>query len=185
MTSAAADALRRGEVVGMPTDTVYSLAVCFAIPGAVEGMFEVMGISAGAPMSVLVSSVEQAAEIATLDVRAWALAAAHWPGPLALVARPAGRLSPSAGDRGRTVAVRMPDHEVALDLITEVGPLAVSPATRMGDAAAGSATEARSMFGDSVALYLPGSCPGVGQLTVVDVTGTRFIVLRTGAVTFE
>jgi tRNA threonylcarbamoyl adenosine modification protein (Sua5/YciO/YrdC/YwlC family) len=184
VTSAAADALRRGEVVGLPTDTVYSLAVCLAIPGAVERMFEVMGIPAGAPVAVLVSSIEQAAEIATLDVRAWALAAAHWPGPLALVARPAGRLSPSAGDRGRTVAVRMPDHEVALDLITEVGPLAVSPAG-MGDAAAGSATEARSVFGGSVALYLPGSCPGVGQLTVVDVTGTRFIVLRAGAVTFE
>ncbi len=185
MITTAIEALGRGEVIGLPTDTVYSLAVDVAMPEAVGRLAALKANPAGNPVSLLVGSVEEAAGIVALDVRAWALAAAHWPGALTLIARPARPQPAWMTAVGRTVALRVPDHDVALEVVSAVGPIAVTSANRVDEAPALSDTEARSMFGESVAVYLPGRCPGGAASTVVDATGLRLTVLRQGPIVID
>lgn len=180
MNGAALDALRRGDVIGLPTDTVYGLAADPQNPEAVARLHSLKGEPQRGVIGLLVASVDQAAEIVALGVGAWALAAAHWPGALTLIARAARPLPEWIGDRGRTVGVRMPDSDVVLDLVSETGPLAVASAGRSGESPATSDEQARAIFGDSVALYLPGTCPEGEVSTVLDVTGIRPVVLHQG-----
>ncbi len=120
-----------------------------------------------------------------LDVRAWGLAATHWPGALTLVARASRRLPRWIGNAGRTVGVRMPDLDITLELLEATGPLAVTSANLAGESPALSDGDARSIFGSAVDLYLPGTCPGAAASTVVDVTGTSVIMLRQGPVEID
>jgi tRNA threonylcarbamoyl adenosine modification protein (Sua5/YciO/YrdC/YwlC family) len=166
----------------LPTDTVYGLAADPWHEEAMARLHDLKDGPAGGAIGLLVASVDHAAGIVALGVGAWALAAAHWPGALTLIARAARPLPEWVGDRGRTVGVRMPDSDLVLDLLSEAGPLAVTSADRLGEAPVASDEDARARFGDSVGLYLPGTCPEVSVSTVVDVTGTRVIVLRQGSV---
>jgi L-threonylcarbamoyladenylate synthase len=106
-----------------------------------------------------------------------------WPGPLTLVCRQQPSLQWDLGDTRGTVAVRMPDHEVALELLSRTGPLAVSSANRSGMPAAQDADAAEAMLGSSVRIILDdGPTPGAEPSTIVDVTGSQGRVLRIGAV---
>ena len=106
-----------------------------------------------------------------------------WPGPLTLVCRQQPSLQWDLGDTRGTVAVRMPDHEVALELLSRTGPLAVSSANRTGRPAATDADAAEEMLGTAVAVILDaGPTPGSKPSTIVDVTGQVGRVLRLGAV---
>ena len=109
-----------------------------------------------------------------------------WPGPLTLVCRQQPSLQWDLGDTRGTVAVRMPDHEVALELLARTGPLAVSSANRTGRPAATDADQAEEMLGSSVAVILDGGpTPGALPSTIVDVTGPAGRVLRLGAISLE
>ena len=182
MIEAAIDALRSGAVVGVPTDTVYALVARPDQPAGLERLFDLAGRNESGPIALLVASVEQAAEIASLDVRAWGLAATHWPGALTLVARASRSFPGPRGEVWRTVAVRMPDLDLTLDILESTGPLAVTSANRAGESPTLSDVEARRVFDDAVDLYVEGECPGAVESTVVDVTSSRVIVLRQGPV---
>lgn len=177
----AVDAIRRGEVVGVPTDTVYGLAVDPWNEVAVGRLFELKGRPRHKPVGLLAADVSQAAEIADLSAAGDLLR--HWPGALTLVVRPTVVIPNWVGDAALgTVGIRVPDHDLLRRLLAETGPLAVTSANRSGMPEARDDEEAKAMFGEFVAVYLPGRCPGGTASTVVDVTGPEPKVLRAGPV---
>ena len=186
-TSAAALAVQRGELVVLPTDTVYGVGADAFDPAAVRRLLAAKGRGREMPPPVLVSAAGTLDALAVgIPVYARTLVEALWPGPLTLVCRQQPSLQWDLGDTRGTVAVRMPDHPVALELIARTGPLAVSSANRTGMAAAEDATQAHDMLGDRVAVYLDaGPTAGPVPSTIVDVTGEVGRLLRAGGVSLE
>lgn len=183
MIEQARAAILDGQVVGLPTDTVYGVGVDPFNLDAVERLFELKGRPAHKPVGILVATVEQAAEVGRIEEAATLLAGEHWPGALTLVVTPKLVLSDWVGDKQRqTVGIRVPDHDTARELLQLSGPLAVTSANRSGGVEAMSDREARDIFGDEVAVYLEGTSPGGEPSTVVDATGTDLTVLRQGPV---
>ena len=176
-------ALRRGEVVGMPTDTVYGIAADPHQEAAVAKLYELKGRSGQKAIPVLAASVAAAGMVAELSPHAEEIALAHWPGALTLVL-PRRTVMPGwVGDPvARTVAVRVPDHPLALRLLAEAGPLSVTSANPAGAAEAVDDAGARAMFGDAVAVYLEGRSAGDDASTVVDLTVDPPKLLRAGPV---
>ncbi|HJQ77183.1 MAG TPA: L-threonylcarbamoyladenylate synthase [Acidimicrobiia bacterium] len=176
-------AILDGQVVGLPTDTVYGIGADPFNPDAVALLFELKGRPAHKPVGLLVATVEQAREIGEISGDAAELAARHWPGALTLVVTPKVVMADWVGDQQtRTIGIRVPHHPVALDLLTIGGPLAVTSANVSGGAEAMSDEEARDVFGESVAVYIEGTAPGGEASTVVDATGGELVVLRQGPV---
>ena len=179
----AAAAIRQGSVVGVPTDTVYGLAVDPLQPAAVLSLFEVKGRPRDKPIGLLGSAVDQFDSLVEVTATARELAERHWPGPLTLVVRSRVPLPDWVGDHSRhTVAIRVPHHPLARELFAVTGPLAVTSANLSGHAPAVDDEEARTMFGEAIDLYLPGVCPGGTASTVVDVTVDPPRVLREGPI---
>ena len=180
---AAVEAVRAGEIVGLPTDTVYGVGADPLNETAVARLFDLKGRPKHKPVGLLVASLAQARMIGEIEGLAGELAIVHWPGALTLVVTPRVILANWVGDaQRRTVGVRVPDHPVALELLEACGPLAVTSANRSEGAEARDDVEARSTFGDEVAVYLPGFAPGGEASTVVDATGARLTILRQGPV---
>jgi len=182
--SDAAATLRKGELVVLPTDTVYGLAADAFSPAAVAALLTARGGGRHAPPSVLVGS-RRAALALVEDVSASGndLIDEFWPGGLTLVFRSARSLVWDLGDTNGTVAVRMPLQPVALDLLRETGPLAVSSANLTGSPPATTATEAQSQLGDAVSVYLDdGPCTADVPSTIVDMTGPVPRLLRRGVI---
>lgn len=179
----AAAALRRGELVVLPTDTVYGVAADAFSPTAVAALLAAKGRGRDMPVPVLVGALPTLdAVVSSLSGPARALVEAFWPGPLTLVTHHQPSLAWDLGDTRGTVAVRMPLHPVALELLRTVGPLAVSSANRSGLPPAPGVEQARSQLGERVAVYLDGGpCPDPVPSTIVDVTGEPPRVLREGA----
>ena len=179
--SQALDALRRGEVVGIPTDTVYGLAVIPSLDGAVDRLFIAKGRPASVPVAVLVSDAA-AAQAVSESVLPGALVERHWPGPLTLVIRRRAEVDWELGGDPTTIGVRCPDHALVRELCAAVGPLATTSANLHGrpspTTAAGVAEE---MAGGPVALVLDGGECANAPSTVVDVRGDAPVVLREGA----
>jgi len=179
----AAEAIHSGQVVGIPTDTVYGLGVDPLNQEAVSRLFEVKGRPEHIPVGLLVANVEQAKSIGEINGVGEELAMEQWPGPLTLVVKPRVILSDWVGDAHlRTVGIRVPDHLLARELLERTGPLAVTSANRSGGKEALSDTEARRIFGEEVAVYVEGKCPGGEASTVVDVTGDQPVILRKGPI---
>lgn len=174
-------ALREGGVVGVPTDTVYGLAASPWDASAVARLFEMKGRDDGKPIAVLVSSLAQARDVANFNAVATALAVEHWPGALTIIVATAGKLAEGVGRAG-TVGVRMPDHDVALELLGTFGPLAVTSANRSSKPECLDDECAMRAFGDEVQVYLPGRGSRGLSSTVVDATGDSMAVLRRGPV---
>ncbi len=182
--SEAAAALSKGELAVLPTDTVYGVGADAFIPVAVSALIGARGGGRHAPPSVLVGS-RRAAFALVEDVSSSAsdLIDEFWPGALTLVFRSSRSLVWDLGDTKGTVAVRMPLHPVALDLLKETGPLAVSSANVTGSSPPMTVDEAESQLGDAVSVYLDsGRCPGDVASTIVDVTGPVPRLLRKGAI---
>lgn len=182
--AAATVAVQRGELVVLPTDTVYGVGADAFEPNAVRRLLRAKGRGRDMPPPVLVSAAGTLDALA-IGVPAYArtLVEALWPGPLTLVCQQQPSLQWDLGDTRGTVAVRMPDHPVALELIGRTGPLAVSSANRTGMPAATDARGAREMLGERVAVYLEaGPTPAPVPSTIVDVTGPTPRILRVGAV---
>jgi L-threonylcarbamoyladenylate synthase len=179
----AAFAVSNGELVVLPTDTVYGLGADAFDSAAVTDLLRVKGRGRDMPVPVLVGSWTTIdGLVSVVDSRTRDLIEAFWPGGLTLVVNHAPSLSWDLGDSGGTVAVRMPLHPVAIELLEETGPMAVSSANRHGQPAAQTAAEARAQLGDDVAVYLEdGQVRGGVASTIVDVTGGRPQILRLGA----
>ncbi|MEU0564338.1 L-threonylcarbamoyladenylate synthase [Nonomuraea sp. NPDC005983] len=183
LTEAAA-AVRRGELVVLPTDTVYGIGADAFTHTAVAALLDAKGRGRDMPPPVLVGTVRAAtALVEDLGPYGQDLIDAFWPGPLTLVCKANRALSWDLGDTKGTVAVRMPLHPVALDLLKETGPMAVSSANRSGAPAATTAEEAEEQLGDSVAVYLDGGkTTDDTPSTILDLTTAVPRLLRSGAI---
>ncbi|MGK5628671.1 L-threonylcarbamoyladenylate synthase [Streptomyces sp. URMC 123] len=183
----AASAVRRGELVVLPTDTVYGIGADAFSPEAVGDLLEAKGRGRGMPSPVLVGSPNTLHGLVTdFSELAWELVDAFWPGALTLVAKHQPSLQWDLGETHGTVAVRMPLHPVAIELLTEVGPMAVSSANLTGHPAPQDCDAAQEMLGDSVSVYLDGGpTPAAVPSSIVDVTGKVPVLLRAGAISAE
>jgi tRNA threonylcarbamoyl adenosine modification protein (Sua5/YciO/YrdC/YwlC family) len=183
----AAAAVRRGELVVLPTDTVYGIGADAFSSGAVGGLLAAKGRGRTMPSPVLVGSPNTLHGLVTdFSEQAWDLVDAFWPGALTLVARHQPSLQWDLGDTRGTVAVRMPLHPVAIELLTEVGPMAVSSANLTGHPSPQDCDAAEEMLGDAVSVYLDGGpTPAAVPSSIVDVTGKVPVLLRAGALDAE
>ncbi|HEY3010900.1 MAG TPA: L-threonylcarbamoyladenylate synthase [Micromonosporaceae bacterium] len=185
--AAAIEAVRSGELVVMPTDTVYGIGADAFKSWSVTSLLNTKGRGRQMPPPVLVGSRHTLnGLVLTLPAVARDLVEAFWPGALTIVVEHAPSLDWDLGDTGGTVAVRMPLHPVALEVLRETGPMAVSSANKTGQPAATTADEAREQLGYAVRVYLEaGPCPDPVPSTIVDVTGEVPRVLRDGAIPLE
>jgi L-threonylcarbamoyladenylate synthase len=184
---AAVRAVRRGRLVVLPTDTVYGIGCDAFSSDAVAALLAAKGRGRNMPVPVLVGSPTTLAGISAQSGGVVAdLVEAFWPGGLTLVCREQRSLDWDLGDARGTVAVRMPLHPVAIEVLRETGPMAVSSANRSGQPPARSGEQAREQLGDAVAIYLD-SYPTEDDVpsTIVDVTGPVPQVLRVGAIPLE
>jgi L-threonylcarbamoyladenylate synthase len=181
-------AVGRGELVVLPTDTVYGVAADAFDPGAVQRLLDAKGRGRQSPPPVLIKGQDTLAALtSTVPDVVRPLLDEFWPGPLTVIFRAQASLSWDLGETRGTVALRVPSHPLALELLEETGPLAVSSANRTGEAAAETAHAALDMLGDSVSVYLdagpvggdyerrPGANTGS---TIVDATGAADGVIR-------
>ncbi len=180
-------AVRSGQVVVIPTDTVYGVGCDAFSPEAVLSVLDAKGRGREMPPPVLVPDVRTLDGLAT-EVPPWArdLVEAFWPGPLTLVLQAQPSLHWDLGETRGTVALRMPDDEVALQILREVGPMAVTSANLTGEPPARTASEAAAQLGRAVEVYADaGPRTSTEPSTIVDCTGERPAVLREGAISVE
>src|SRR5580700_10022850 len=182
--AAAAAAVLRGEIVVLPTDTVYGVGADAFSPAAVQRMLTAKGRGRDMPSPVLVGTVRAAAALVEdLGPFGQQLIDEFWPGGLTIVCRAARTLSWDLGDTKGTVAVRMPQDPVAIALLRETGPMAVSTANTAGRPPATNASAALAQLGNEVSVYLDGGqLPEGKPSTVVDLTGDIPRLLRQGAI---
>jgi tRNA threonylcarbamoyl adenosine modification protein (Sua5/YciO/YrdC/YwlC family) len=182
--ASAAHCVASGQLVVLPTDTVYGIGADAFDSAAVADLLATKGRGRDMPVPVLVGSWTTIEGLASsVTQRTWDLIEAFWPGGLTLVVEQAASLAWDLGDARGTVAVRMPLHPVAIELLEKTGPMAVSSANRSGSPPALTAAEAQDQLGDDVAIYLDGGPAKTGVAsTIVDVTGEIPRVLRAGAI---
>jgi L-threonylcarbamoyladenylate synthase len=182
--SAAAAAVLKGDLVVLPTDTVYGIGADAFRPASVAGLLAAKGRGRDMPPPVLVGSVRAAsALVEDMGPYGQDLIDEFWPGGLTLICRASRSLKWDLGETKGTVAVRMPQHQVALDLLMETGPMAVSSANLTGQPAATTADAAREQLGELVEIYLDGGpCETDVPSTIVDLTGEMPRLLRGGAI---
>ncbi|WKV75892.1 L-threonylcarbamoyladenylate synthase [Streptomyces sp. PCS3-D2] len=182
--TAAALAVRRGDLVVLPTDTVYGIGADAFNPDAVDSLLGAKGRDRAMPSPVLVASPDALHDlVADLPKQGWALVEAFWPGGLTLVTRHLPSLTWDLGETGGTVAVRMPSHPVALALLAGTGPMAVSSANLTGRPSPQDCDAAQDMLGDSVSVYLDGGpTEAAVASSIVDLTGPVPVLKRAGAI---
>lgn len=184
-------ALARGEVIVIPTDTVYGIAADAFSAKGVENILTAKGRGRNAPPPVLIPKVETMSALATdLPLVANQLAAAFWPGALTMILKAQPSLEWDLGETRGTVALRVPDHKITLALLEDVGPLAVSSANLTGEPAAVNVKQAVTAFGQNVPVYLDGGASPKGEAsTILDLTQVRdgepIRVLRLGALSLD
>ena len=197
-TRLARSAIGRGELAVIPTDTVYGVAADAFQPEAVARLLKAKGRGRQSPPPVLIPGIptlDALAEVVPDEVRA--LVAEFWPGGLTIILPARSSLMWDLGETRGTVALRMPSHPIALEILSETGPLAVSSANLTGETAAMTAAEAEAMLGESVAVYLEAgpsgtgyeSGPGTGS-TIVDASGLllpegKLRIVRSGVISDE
>ena len=173
-------ALRRGDVVVFPTETVWGIGASITSPRGVARIYEIKGRPEDRALQVLVASAALIAEVARAGPEAIRLAERLMPGPLTIVL-PARDGVPDLGGAG-TIGVRAPAHPVALALLAAAGPVAASSANRSGEPTPRTLDEVRAIFGDDVDAYVDGEAGGGIPSTVVDLTGAEPVVLRMGPI---
>ncbi|MET0704757.1 MAG: L-threonylcarbamoyladenylate synthase [Mycobacterium sp.] len=185
--ASAVSAAKGGRLVVLPTDTVYGIGADAFDSAAVAALLAAKGRGRDMPVPVLVGSWNTIDGLVyTVPHGARELIRAFWPGALSLVVRQAPSLQWDLGDANGTVMLRMPLHPVAIEVLREVGPMAVSSANISGRPAAVTAEDARHQLGDLVETYLDGG-PSAKQAasTIIDLTQPAPKILRTGPVSAE
>ncbi|HCT80259.1 MAG TPA: threonylcarbamoyl-AMP synthase [Micromonosporaceae bacterium] len=184
---AAIDAVGSGDLVVLPTDTVYGIGADAFKPWSVTNLLNAKGRGRHMPPPVLVGSRHTLDGLVTrMPPAARDLVEAFWPGALTIVVEQAPTLQWDLGETDGTVAVRMPLHPVALEVLRATGPMAVSSANLTGEPAATTAEQAREQLSYKVSVYLEaGECPSPVPSTIVDVTGSRPRLLRAGAISLD
>ena len=183
----AAGAVKNGRLVVLPTDTVYGIGADAFDSSAVTALLSAKGRGRDMPVPVLVGSWHTIEGLVyTMPDGARDLIRAFWPGALSLVVRQAPSVRWDLGDARGTVMLRMPLHPVAIELLREVGPMAVSSANVSGSSPAVDADDARRQLGDLVDIYLDAG-PSAQQAasTILDLTGPEPRILRPGPVSAE
>lgn len=185
--AAAVDALRAGDVVVMPTDTVYGIGADAFNNAAVEKLLATKMRGPDMPVPVLVGSWSTIQGLVReFSDMAKTLVEAFWPGGLSIVVPEAPSLPWNLGDTRGTVLLRMPNQPLAIELLQQVGPMAVSSANISGHPPALNVAEARHQFGSKVPVYLDGGEASIGEpSTIVDISSGRPVILREGALSAE
>ena len=186
----AAEKIRAGEVLGMPTDTFYGLAVDPFNLHAVDRVYEIKTRSRHKPLSLLIESVDQAADLAwPVPEIFYLLARRFWPGPLTIIVKADPKLPLKVTANTGNVALRVPAAEVPLAIIRSSGhPITATSANLHGAAECSSAMQVRDQLGDSLAIIVDGGpSPGVMPSTIIDLTveGGGWRLLRHGAIPEE
>lgn len=183
---AAVDAVGRGRVIVLPTDTVYGVGADAFDPDAVAAVLAAKGRGRQMPPPVLIPDVRTVDGLARdVPAPARALMEAFWPGALTVIVHAQPSLAWDLGETHGTVALRVPDHPAALALLSRTGPLAVTSANLTGQPAATTAADAESQLGESVAVYLDAGDSPLGMAsTIVDATDASGLrLVRVGGVT--
>lgn len=183
----AVSSLRAGNVVVIPTDTVYGLAVDPTRTGAVDGLFRLKRRPSSLTLPVLVGGFPDALALAaegSFDGVAGALARELWPGALTIVVERSRSLRWDLGGDGRSIGLRCPDHPIARGLCQSVGPLATTSANLHGERPVTDPEQLRRMFGEEVVVLDGGNLNGEAS-TVVDARWRELACLRRGAVPWE
>lgn len=185
--ASAVSAAKGGRLVVLPTDTVYGIGADAFDNTAVASLLAAKGRGRDMPVPVLVGSWHTIEGLVySVPNSARELIRAFWPGALSLVVQQAPSLQWDLGDAAGTVMLRMPLHPVAIEVLREVGPMAVSSANISGQPAAVTAEEARNQLGDLVAVYLDaGPSDKQAASTIVDLTGAHPRILREGPLTAD
>ncbi|GAA1472271.1 MULTISPECIES: L-threonylcarbamoyladenylate synthase [Corynebacterium] len=183
----AVKAAKSGRLVVMPTDTLYGLGCDAFDNDAVASLLATKHRGPDMPVPVLVGSWDTVKGlVATLDDTAQTLIEAFWPGGLSIVVPQAPSLPWNLGDTRGTVMLRMPLHPIAIELLREVGPMAVSSANISGQTPPTTAIAAKQQLGKAVTVYLDGGEAEVGKpSTIIDLSGSHPYLLREGALSAE
>ncbi len=184
---AATAAAKRGDLVVLPTDTVYGLGTDAFSPKGPQKLLAAKGRERNMPIPVLVGHVKALDGLAQrVDPVTKALAEAFWPGALTIIVKAQPTLRWDLGDSNQTVALRMPLNPIAIELLNAVGPMAVSSANKTGQPAATNVDEAIAQLGEEVTIYLDGGqTPGNVSSTIVDVSSGEIKLLRQGVISLE
>ena len=184
---AATEAVRAGALVVLPTDTVYGVGVDAFSPEAVRALLLAKGRGREMPPPVLVQSQRTVDGLATnVPFYVRDLIEAFWPGPLTIVLQSQSSLMWDLGETNGTVALRMPKDDIALRLLAEIGPMAVTSANTSGQPPARTAQDAEAQLGSAVSIYLDAGPRGDGLAsTILDCSNEAPVILRTGAVSFD
>ncbi|WP_084252723.1 L-threonylcarbamoyladenylate synthase [Devriesea agamarum] len=184
---AATEAVSGGQLIVLPTDTVYGIGADAFDADAVHRLLAAKGRGRNMPPPVLVGDIAVLHALARdIPEDIERLAEAFWPGGLTIILSAQPSLTWDLGDTKGTVALRMPDHEVALELLRRTGPLAVSSANRSGKSAATTILDAATQLGDEVEVYLDGGPSALGEpSTIIDATVTPPEIVRAGVLTRE
>ncbi|NPV57197.1 MAG: threonylcarbamoyl-AMP synthase [Anaerolineae bacterium] len=179
----AANALRAGQVIAFPTDTVYGLGAKVTNPAAIERLYEIKGRDPAKPIAVLIGDAAQLTQLSDeVSPQAAQYAAAFWPGALTLVLKKRPEL-PAALTTTMNVGIRMPAHAFALELMRMTGALATTSANLSGGENCITAAQVLAQLGGRIPLIIDGgACPTAIPSTVVDCTTTPPRVLREGAI---
>lgn len=182
-----AEAVHRGELVVLPTDTVYGVGCDAQNPQAVERLLAAKGRGPDMPVPILVPDLSTAEHLAGgLPPAAQRLAEAWWPGPLSLVVPHRSDILLPVGDTHGTILLRIPQCPVTLDILREVGPMAVSSANKTGHPPALTSQEAYDQLGETIAIYVDGGTAALGEAsTIVECTSEQLRVLREGALSLS
>jgi L-threonylcarbamoyladenylate synthase len=182
----AVDIIRNGGVLAFPTDTVYGLAAYPFDESMVERLYIAKGRNSTKAIAILIGNLSDLKQIVReMSPLALTLAKHFWPGPLTLVLSGQESL-PMNLSANKTIGVRMPNHPVALSLLKQAGPLAVTSANMSGQGNPNSAQEVLQQLGGKIHLILDGGVtPGGVPSTVVDCTGAEPVILREGPVSLD
>jgi tRNA threonylcarbamoyl adenosine modification protein (Sua5/YciO/YrdC/YwlC family) len=183
-------AIGRGNVVCVPTDTVYGLVADAFKPSATKALRDARGMGERDPLAVLLPGIPTLRALAeNVPDEVQALAQEFWPGALTIITAAGESLMWDLGDTQGTVALRMPSERVVLELLSETGPLVASSAYRVGETGGLSAEDAEATFGNDVAVYLssggsysPGVLSTILDATGLDKPGGKLRLVREGAI---
>jgi L-threonylcarbamoyladenylate synthase len=184
----AVSVLQAGGLVAFPTDTLYALGANSSMESALEKVYEVKGRPSGMALPILVGSFSDIYKIA-IDIPevTWRLIDAFWPGPLTIILNKTQEISDIISGGGRTVAIRMPNHPIALELIRSVGvPITGTSANISGGQNPSAASDVELSLGRSVDLILDGGkCGESGASTILDLTFEHPKLVRLGVLSLE